>query len=79
MFFQPVTGVGGYAGWRVLEQTAPQQREVFDRSPTLQTNIDYFRENIDKAQTLDGLMDDRRLLTVVLVRLVSRMKSIKAA
>lgn len=66
MFFQPVTGVGGYAGWRILENTAPQQREVFDKSPTLQTNIDYFRDNIEKAQTIDGLMDDRRLLTVVL-------------
>lgn len=66
MFSQPVTGVGGYAGWRILERTAPKQREVFDKSPALANGIDYFRENISAATSVEDLTGDRRLLTIVL-------------
>ncbi|MEO1242624.1 MAG: DUF1217 domain-containing protein [Pseudomonadota bacterium] len=66
MFFQPAIGVGGLSGWRVLEQTNVRQRETFERSPELTRNIEYFRENITKAETAEDLVKDRRLLTVAL-------------
>jgi len=66
MFFQPAIPLDGLAGWRVLQKTAPNQQEVFERSPTLTRNIEYFRENISKALTAEDLVNDRRLLTVAL-------------
>lgn len=66
MFFQPVVGAGGYAGWLVLQRTEPRQREIFEQSPTLERNIDYFRENIQNALSAKDLVSDRRLLTVAL-------------
>lgn len=66
MFFQPVIGVGGYSGWRILQHTEARQREVFERSPVLARDVDYFRENASKAQTAEALVNDRRLLTVAL-------------
>ncbi len=66
MAFQPVIGVGGYGGWRILEATQARQREVFERSPMLTRDIEYFRENIENARTAEDLVKDRRLLTVAL-------------
>ena len=66
MAFTPVIGIGGYAGFRVLEQIAPRQREAFDRSPDIQRNIEYFRANISKAVTAEDLVADRKLLAVAL-------------
>jgi hypothetical protein len=65
-YFRPAIIVSGYGGWRVLEKTAPKQREVFERSPGLLRDIEYFRENIAKAKTAEDLVKDRRLLTVAL-------------
>lgn len=66
MFFQPAIGVGGYAGWRILQKTKARQQETFERSPLLTRNIEYFRENIAKATTAEDLVKDRRLLSVAL-------------
>lgn len=66
MVFQPVIGTGGYAGWRVLESTQARQQETFDRSPVIQREIDYFRENIANATSAEALVSDRRLLSVAL-------------
>ncbi|NJM35728.1 MAG: DUF1217 domain-containing protein, partial [Rhodomicrobium sp.] len=66
MPFTPVIGISGYAGFRVLEKVAPRQREVFDRSPDLVRNIEYFRANIEKATSAEALVKDRKLLTVAL-------------
>lgn len=66
MAFQPVIGVGGYGGWRILEATQARQREAFERSPMLTRDIEYFRENIENARTAEDLVKDRRLLTVAL-------------
>ena len=66
MVFQPIIGVGGYAGWRVLEATDARQRETFERSPLLLRNIEYFRENITKATSAEDLIKDRQLLEVAL-------------
>lgn len=66
MFFQPVVGAGGYSGWLVLQRTEPRQREIFEQSPTLERNVEYFRENIQNALSAKDLVSDRRLLTVAL-------------
>ncbi len=66
MVFQPVIGLGGYPGWLTLQRTETRQREVFESSPSLQRNINYFRENIANATTAEALVSDRRLLTVAL-------------
>ena len=66
MFFQPAIGTGGYTGWRILESTEARQREVFEKSPVLARDIDYFRENIANATSAEDLVKDRRLLTVAL-------------
>jgi hypothetical protein len=66
MAFLPIAPIGGYGGWLVLQRTAPTQRAVFEKSPQLQREIDYFRENIEKATTAEALVKDRRLLAVAL-------------
>ncbi|MEQ8178207.1 MAG: DUF1217 domain-containing protein [Amphiplicatus sp.] len=66
MTFQPVIGIGGYGGWRILEATQTRQREAFEKSPMLARDIEYFRENISSAATAEDLVKDRRLLTVAL-------------
>ncbi|MHA7873610.1 MAG: DUF1217 domain-containing protein, partial [Hyphococcus sp.] len=52
--------------WRILQATSARQQETFERSPQLQRNIEYFRENISSATTAEDLVKDRRLLTVAL-------------
>lgn len=64
--FQPTTPIGGYGGWLVLERTAPRQRVAFEKTPQIQREIAYFRENIAKATTAEALVKDRRLLAVAL-------------
>ncbi len=66
MFFQPAIGLGGYSGWLILEKTEVRQRETFEKSPVLDRDIDYFRENISSALTAEDLVNDRRLLSVAL-------------
>ncbi len=66
MFFQPIIGVGGYGGWRILEATGDRQREAFEGSPLLAREAQYFRENIENATTAEVLVNDRRLLDVAL-------------
>ena len=66
MLYQPVIGLGGYAGWLVLQRTEVRQREIFEESATIQRDTDYFRENIQNALTAEDLVSDRRLLSVAL-------------
>lgn len=65
-YFQPAIPLSGYAGWRLLEKTSAKQMETFEKSPSLQRNIEYFRENISKATSAEALVKDRRLLSVAL-------------
>ena len=66
MPFAPVVPLGGLAGWRVLERTQARQQEQFNKSPDLQREIDYFKENIGKVTSTAELVGDRRLLAVAL-------------
>ncbi|PHR91171.1 MAG: flagellar protein [Robiginitomaculum sp.] len=66
MPFAPVIPISGLGGWKFLERTQERQQEVFNRSPDIQRNIEYFRENIENVTTIKELVGDRRLLTVAL-------------
>ncbi|AJE44806.1 DUF1217 domain-containing protein [Celeribacter indicus] len=66
MSYQPVVPFGGYAGWIVLQRTKETQQEAFNTSQQMQREVDYFRDNIGKVQTVDQLMSDYRLLKVAL-------------
>lgn len=66
MTFQPFVPTGGLAGWRFLQSTLDTQKAAFDAAPTLQRDMDYFREKIGTVQTAEALVSDYRLLSVAL-------------
>ena len=66
MSFTPVIPFGGLAGWAFLKRTDTAQRQAFSDASTFQREADYFSENMPKAVTSEQLVQDRRLLTVVL-------------
>ena len=66
MTFIPAIPLGGYLGWRVFDNTSDKQFEVFKKSPAIQRNLEYFRENIAEATSAKKLVADRKLLTVAL-------------
>ena len=66
MAFLPAIPVGGIAGLRFLDSTFDRQISTFKSSPDIRRNVEYFLENAENALTIDDLMGDRRLLSVVL-------------
>ncbi|MEO1136895.1 MAG: DUF1217 domain-containing protein [Pseudomonadota bacterium] len=66
MTFSPAIPLGGYLGWRVFENSADRQFEIFKNTPAVERNLEYFRENIAGATTAETLVKDRQLLTVAL-------------
>lgn len=66
MAFKPVIPNGGVAGWSFLQRTLDRQEDIFSKSPDIKRDIDYFKGNIQNVETLDDLMQDRKLLKVAL-------------
>ena len=66
MNFQPVVPISGIGGYLFLERTRASQQAVFDQSPQLSRQMDYFRENIANATTAEALVNDRVLREVAL-------------
>ena len=66
MNFQPIVPIGGVAGFLFVERTREAQQEVFDRSPQLEREVAYFRENVATIGSAEELVADRTLLTVAL-------------
>lgn len=66
MTFQPVVAGAGIVGWRFLQATYDKQFEAFATSPQLARDTDYFIENIGSITSAEGLVSDRRLLSVAL-------------
>ena len=66
MTFQPVTPFSGIAGWRFLERTQESQQAAFDKSPGLDREVQYFKDNIAEITTAEELVADRQLLKVAL-------------
>lgn len=66
MSFQPVVPFGGTAGWAFLQRTLESQKEAFAKSPTMERDVAYFKEQISKVETADQLVSDYRLMKVAL-------------
>ncbi len=66
MNFQPFVPIGGLQGWVLLNNTLERQTEVFNKSPLIVRDTDYFEEKIGNIQTAEQLVSDRRLLRVAL-------------
>lgn len=64
--FQPVVPLPGLAGYRFLQRTLDKQQTAFNASAENARDIQYFRDNIAKADTAEKLVADRRLLKVAL-------------
>lgn len=64
--FQPFIPQGGYAGWSFLERTEESQRSAFEKSPEIERDMEYFKENIAAATTPEDIVGDRRLLKIAL-------------
>lgn len=66
MIFQPVIPLGGLAGWAFLNRTIERQTDLFNTSPVIARDTDYFERTIGKVRTAEELVSDRRLLRVAL-------------
>ncbi|MBE0455475.1 DUF1217 domain-containing protein [Roseovarius autotrophicus] len=66
MTFSPIIPVGGLVGLTLLNRTLARQTELFNQSPTLRRDTEYFEQNIAAVQTVEDLVSDRRLLRVAL-------------
>ena len=66
MTFQPIVAGNGIVGWSFLQRTYDKQFEAFTQSRVLQSDVEYFKENIGSVLTASQLVEDRRLLTVAL-------------
>lgn len=66
MNFQPVTPFAGIAGWRFLERTQESQQIAFEKSPLLDREVQYFKDNIANITTAEELVADRQLFKVAL-------------
>lgn len=66
MTFVPMIPSGGNAGLAYLNRTREAQQSAFDTSGRIPHDVEYFKENIGKVDTVDDLMSDHRLLTVAL-------------
>lgn len=66
MSFQPMIVGSGLAAWGFLQRTMETQTELFESSPTITRDVDYFAENIGNVETAEDLVSDRRLLSVAL-------------
>jgi hypothetical protein len=63
---QPIVPLSGYAGWRFLSSSLPDQLQRFAQSPVQARDMDYFREKIGSVATAEDLVADYRLLRVAL-------------
>jgi len=66
MNFAPVLPFGGLAVFALLTRTLDRQTALFNASPALQRDTDYFQQRIGAVQTAEDLVSDRRLLRVAL-------------
>lgn len=66
MVFSVNLGIGGPAGWNLLQRTETKNKQVLARDPVVKREIDYYRDRIQHVETADELVGDYRLLTVAL-------------
>ncbi|NNC37709.1 MAG: DUF1217 domain-containing protein [Acidimicrobiales bacterium] len=66
MPFTPIIPLSGLGGWNFLERTLDRQMEIYNKSPDIARDVEYYLGNIDSISTLDEFMGDRRILKVAL-------------
>jgi len=66
MSFSPVIPSSGLIGWNFLQSTLDRQEDLFSKSPEINRDIEYFKENIGNIKTVDDFMGDRRIQKVAL-------------
>lgn len=66
MPFTPAIPVGGLAGLRFIDRTYDAQFEAFNRSPEVDREVEYFLNTAPDITSIDQLMADRRVLSVIL-------------
>lgn len=66
MTFQPVVPLSGIAGFLFIERTQDAQQEVFNRSPQIARDVQYFKDNIANVTTAEELVNDYQLFRVAL-------------
>ncbi|MFU8776701.1 MAG: DUF1217 domain-containing protein [Roseovarius sp.] len=66
MNFTPVLPLGGLPGWALLSRTFERQTDLFNKSPQIVRDTEYFEQTIGKVTTAEDLVSDRRLLRVAL-------------
>lgn len=59
-------GIGGLAGWKVLQRIETRQVEVLAQERAVQNATTYFRENLSPDMTAQDLVSDYRMLSVAL-------------
>ena len=60
-------GIGGIAGWRILQRTEASQVQAIAQDPVVQRSTAYFRENTASGITAEDLVGNYRLLSVALL------------
>lgn len=66
MSYTPVIPIGGYTGWQFLQRTQADQSAALANTPSLQRDMQYFRDNIGAIDSGAALVRDYRLLRVSL-------------
>ena len=59
-------GIGGLAGWTVLQRVETRQIEAVAKEKAVQNSTDYFREKLSADTTAEDLVGDYRMLSVAL-------------
>uniref|UniRef100_UPI00110F9F41 DUF1217 domain-containing protein n=1 Tax=Paracoccus sp. TRP TaxID=412597 RepID=UPI00110F9F41 len=59
-------GVGGYAGWKVLERSMTRQKTAYAQSFQVKLVYKYFSDNASKIRDVDDLIGDQKIFSVVL-------------
>lgn len=59
-------GLGGIAGWKVLQRMEERQKEILARSPVIQRQTGHFRDRLEITGTAEELVGDYRMLSVAL-------------
>lgn len=59
--YVPPLPFGGIPGWRYLQRMGDTQMLALEKSPAIQRDIAYFRDNIAEATTAEALIDNPRL------------------
>lgn len=66
MVFQPVIPLSGLAGWNFLQETYDTQLDTYSKSPSIERDIEYFKEKFAQPLAVEDFLSDPRLRRVTL-------------